>query len=160
MNTLLGPMSTLMEQMQDNIPNKSIVRNCAESGCTVPLTGAPSPFLLIDVNECFINFPDKARCDFLFIGQGNVFHWVIPLELKKGAPRATEIAEQLQAGAEFAQNKIPEEHATKFIPVGAYGGRLHKFHINRLKNTYISFRGKKYEIKLIRCGTPLKNALP
>ena len=130
-------MCALMERLKGEIPKRAIVNRCAKEGCEVSLRNAPSPHLVIDVDAPFFG-----------------------LELKRGSPNATEMVNQLQAGAGFAQVRIPAKHKTQFLPVGVYGRRLHKDQMDKLKKARISFRSKKYEIKLIRCGTPLKNVLP
>ena len=155
-------MCDLMERLKGEIPKRAIVNKCAKEGCEVSLRNAPSPHLVINVDDPFFGLENESHCDFLFIscacaGEDN---WVVPLELKRGSPNATEMTNQLQAGAGFAQVRIPAKHKTQFRPVGVYGRRLHKDQMDKLKKARISFRSKKYEIKLIRCGTPLKNALP
>ena len=155
-------MCVLMERLKDEIPKRAIVKRCAKEGCEVSLKNAPSPHLVIDVDHPFFGLENESHCDFLFIscdcaGGAN---WVVPLELKRGSPNATEMVEQLQAGSVFAQAQIPAKYKTQFLPVGVYGGRLHTNQRDRLRKARISFRRKKYEIKLIRCGAPLKTALP
>ena len=154
-------MCALMKRLKDEIPEGAIVNRCEEEGCRVPLNNAPSPHLVIDVDHSSFGLDDDIHCDFLFIGcdgpRGD--NWVVPLELKRGSPDATKMVEQLQAGSGFVQARIPVELGTQFLPVGVYGGRLKKMDRDRLRKARISFRSKKYEIKLIRCGTPLIRAL-
>ena len=155
-------MCALMERLKDEIPKRVVVKNCVKDGCKVSLKNAPSPHLVIDVDDPSFGLENESHCDFLFISCdcANGANWVVPLELKRGSPDATEMVEQLQAGSGFAQVRIPAKHKTQFLPVGVYGGRLHKDQMDKLRKARISFRSKKYEIKLIRCGTPLKTALP
>ena len=155
-------MCDLMERLKGEIPKRAIVNKCAKEGCEVSLRNAPSPHLVINVDAPFFGLENESHCDFLFIscdcaGEDN---WGVPLELKRGSPNATEMINQLKAGSGFAQDRIPAKHKTRFLPVGVYGGRLHTSQRDRLRKARISFRGKKYEIELVRCGTPLKNVLP
>ncbi len=155
-------MCGLVEQLKNGLPEGTIVKRCSKEGCKVPLKNAPSPHLVMDLDHPYFDLKDKTHCDFLFIscdcnGGDN---WVMPLELKRGSPDATEMVSQLQAGSVFVQAWIPEKHKAQFLPVGAFGGRLHIIQRDKLRKARISFRRKKYEIKLIRCGTPLKTALP
>ena len=104
-----------------------------------------------------------GRCDFLFVGcegtRGS--GWVVPLELKKGSPSATKIVKQLRAGAKFANGQIPAHLEPTFLPVAVYDGQFRRAERDKLKKSQnkVSFRGKTYEIKLMHCGTPLKNIL-
>ena len=155
-------MCALMERLKDEISKRAIVNRCAKEGCEVSLRNAPSPHLVIDVDDPSFGLENKSHCDFLFISCdcASGANWVVPLELKRGSPNATAMVNQLQAGAGFAQDRIPAKHKTRFLPIGVYGGRLHTNQRDRLRKARILFRGKKYEIELIRCGTPLKNVLP
>ena len=154
-------MCGLVEQLKNGLPEGTIVKRCSKEGCKVPLKNAPSPHLLMDLDHPYFDLKDKTHCDFLFIscdcnGGDN---WAMPLELKRGSPDATEMVSQLQAGSGVAEARIPDEHKTHFLPVGAYGGRLHITQRDKLRKSRVSFRRKEYQIKLIRCGTPLKNSL-
>ena len=124
-----------------------------------PIT--PSPHLIIDMDHSSFGLENEIRCDFLFLSCdcAHGANWVAPLELKRGSPNATEMVEQLQAGSRFAQDRVHAEYKARFLPVGVYGGHLHKTERDRLRRARISFRNKNYEIKLIRCGEHLKTAL-
>ena len=155
-------MCGVVERLKDELPVGATVKRCSAEGCNVPLKNAPTPNLVMDLDHPFFGLKDKVHCDFLFIGwdcNGGA-NWAVPLELKRGSPDATELVSQLQAGSEVARAKIPDEHKTHFLPIGAYGGRLHKTQRDKLRKSRVSFRRRRYEIKLIRCGTPLKTALP
>ena len=155
-------MCELVEALKRNISSECHVRRCTKEGCNVPLKDAPSPHLLIDIDCSALGIPSESgRCDFLFVGceRTRGASWVVPLELKSGSPRATDIVEQLRAGARFAAAQIPAQHKPAFLPVAVYGGKLHRAESDKLKKSRIPFRGKTYEITLNRCNTPLKNVL-
>ncbi len=155
--------SRLVEDLKSSIHSKcDHAGKCTKKGCNVPLTGAPSPYLLVDMDCRALGIPaDSGRCDFLFVGCESTrgADWVVPLELKRGSPDATDIVKQLQAGAQFAQDRIPAQHESTFLPVAVYGGKLHSAQINKFKRSRILFHGKKYEIKLHHCKTPMKEIL-
>ncbi len=155
-------MCGVVEQLKNELPEGTTVKRCSAEGCNVPLKHAPTPHLVMDLDHPFFGLKDKVHCDFLFISWdcNGGDNWVVPLELKRGSPNATEMVSQLQAGSGVAQARIPDEHNTHFLPVGAFGGRLHITQRDKLRKSRVSFRGKQYQIKLIRCGTPLKTALP
>ena len=157
-------MCELVEVLKRNIPPECHARRCTKEGCNVPLRDAPSPHLLIDMDCRALEIPSgSGRCDFLFVGCEGTrgAGWVVPLELKRGSPRATEIVEQLRAGAKFADDRIPAHLEPTFLPVAVYGGKLHRAERDKLKESRntVPFRDKTYEIKLMRCNAPLKNAL-
>ena len=155
-------MCELVEALKRNTSSECHVRRCTKEGCNVPLKGAPSSHLLIDMDCSALEIPPSSgRCDFLFVGCDGTrgAGWVVPLELKSGSPDATDIVEQLRAGARFAQARIPAQHEPAFLPVAVYGGKLHRAESDKLKKSRIPFRGKTYEIVLKRCKTPMKNIL-
>lgn len=151
-------MCELVKRLKKKIPSECHARRCRD----VSLKDAPSPHLLVNMNCSALEIPSgSGRCDFLFVGCEGTrgAGWVVPLELKKGSPKATEIVEQLRAGAKFADGRIPAHLEPTFLPVAVYGGQFHRAERDKLKKSRIPFRGKTYEIKLMHCGTPLKNIL-
>ena len=157
-------MCELVKDLKKLIPSECHARKCTKEGCNVPLRDAPSPYLLVDMDCRTLDIPaDSGRCDFLFVGCESTrgADWVVPLELKSGSPDATDIVKQLQAGAQFAQDRIPAQHESTFRPVAVYGGKLHRAESDKLKSkrSRIPFRGKRYEIELHRCKTPMKKIL-
>ena len=163
-------MCKLVEVLKKLIPSKCHARKkCTKGKCNVPLRDAPSPYLLVDMDCRALGIPaDSGRCDFLFVGCESTrgAGWVVPLELKSGSPDATDIVKQLQAGAQFAQtclaeavDRIPAQHESTFLPVAVYGGKLHRAQSDKLRKSRILFHGKRYEIKLHRCKTPMKDIL-
>ncbi len=122
------------------------------------------PRVLVDMNCKKLGLQSgPKRCDYIFIGsQSNMnADWVVPIELK-GKAKASKISRQLQAGAKFAETKLlPNDVQVHFRPIAAHAGKAHKIQNMKLKKQQykIKFRGKEYEIKLIRCGSPLEKAL-
>lgn len=154
-------MHGVVERLKDELPEGTIVKRCSAEGCTVPLKDAPKPHLVLDLDHPFFRLKDKIHCDFLFIScdSSGGDNWVVPLELKRGSPDASEVILQLQSGSGIAQAMIPHEHKTQFLPVGAYGGRLHKSQWEKLRRARVLYRKKRYEVKIIRSGTQLRAAL-
>lgn len=151
-------MRELLKSMKKGVPERAIVSKCAKQGCRVVLKDVPFSHIIMDLDHSFFGLVDKPHCDFVFIGSGEP-NWAVPLELKRGSPDATEMTRQLQAGSDFVQDRIPATLKMRFRPIGAYGGHLHKRERDQLRKARISFRNRKYEIRLIRCGTPLNTAL-
>ena len=128
----------------------------------MPLKNAPEPSILIDMDSPQAPVgQNKSRCDYIFIG-GSSSVLLVPLELKRGKPNASETVRQLQAGADIADSQIiPRREPVRFLPVVVHGGSLRRPELIqfRAKPNRIRFRGKWTNIKLARCGTPLIEAL-
>lgn len=156
-------MSEFLEALKSTCPQTCIAQKCVRSGCNVSLKDAPSPSILIDLDcdDLQISKSDR-RCDFLFASD-SIFarKLVVLLELKRGRATISKIAAQLQGGANFTNDFIPKNHEVAFRPVAVYGGKLHRSERDNLKKPQhrILFRGSKYEIRLIRCGSPLREKL-
>ena len=84
----------------------------------------------------------------------------MPMELKAGEVKASEVAAQLRAGAELAGRLVPPDAKIRFRPVVA-SGKIHKDEQRKLRRSpnKITFRGKQEVILRIRCGDPLTRAL-
>ena len=124
------------------------------------MDNAPEPYVLIDMDCREFSLSQNARrCDFIFFSDGG--NLVAPIELKAGKPRASELVNQLQAGAQFAEGIVPQGAKVRLVPVAVYGGRAHRSEINKLseKSSQIRFRGKSTTIELLKCGRPLVDAL-
>ena len=128
----------------------------------MPLKNAPEPSILIDMDHPRAPVgQNESRCDYIFIGGSNSV-LLVPLELKRGKPNASETVRQLQAGADIADTQIiPREEQVRFLPVVFHGGSLRRPELIqfRARPNRILFRGKRINIKLARCGTPLIEAL-
>ena len=103
-----------------------------------------------------------GRCDYLFIGESSDrakrILYVVPLELKSSGFKAGSVSKQLTGGARAAQRVVPKVPACRFVPIVAHDG-AHRKQINDLAKRRVSFRGKKYPIKVVRCGEPIADLL-
>lgn len=86
---------------------------------------------------------------------------MIPLELKSGSLRVSEVLAQLRAGARFAERVIPTSRYIRFLPIAVVGGKIHPDERRRLRHrsSQIRFRGEQAHIELLRCGNSLVQAL-
>ena len=75
------------------------------------------------------------------------------MELKSGADTSG-VAEQLQAGATFAERIVPENLCSIFRPILFHGRSLHAKQRKALNRAKVRFRGVALSIKTARCGRP------
>lgn len=152
----------VVDEVRRAIPQDCISTRCRKERCSVPLQGAPSPSVLIDLDhpQAPVGQNDK-RCDYIFIG-GSGKAWVAPMELKSGKPNASEIVPQLRAGADIAAKIIPENAEVQFLPIAVFGGSMTGIETRRFaaRANAVRFRNQPpVKIELHRCGRPLANAL-
>ena len=114
--------------------------------------------ILIDMDCDAFDVGRGMRCDYVFVGEGTGGAWVVPLELKSGAFRGENAAQQLQAGADAADAWLPSGAAFTLVPVLAHRG-IHRKQHERLRGAKITLRGQVRQPLLVRCGTRLRDAL-
>ena len=77
---------------------------------------------------------------------------VAPIELKSGDADTSEVAEQLQAGAELAVTLVPEGPSPKLRPILFHGRGLHPKQRRDLNRAKVRVQGIQLSIKTERCG--------
>ena len=147
---------------QVSVQAACLVCKCEKQGCEVDLTGAPSPFKLIDMDHKHSPAPAHGtRCDFLFIGacsDGATFDlYVAPLELKSSGFAPGKVSKQLAGGARDANSVVPRARC-RFTPIVVHDG-AHRKQINDLAKHPVHFRGRRYAIRVVRCGESIAEAL-
>lgn len=154
-------MSDLVRRIKAKIPENCRAKTCKAAGCSIKMQGIRGARLIIDMDKLSGFQQNQQRCDYLFIGSHANVEWVVPLELKRGKVEANEVREQLQTGADFAaRHLLPSDVDVCFRPVVAHGGKVHRSQRIKLQQQCeIRFQGKPYEIKLIRCESPLTKVL-
>lgn len=149
---------TLVNSVRQKISKRCIGSKCQRQGCRVTLKGVPKGHIIVDM-DCHID-PNQVRCDFLFVGRLKAANaeWVIPMELKRGQVNASGVMDQLQAGAKAAERLVPQKADVEFQPIVA-SGRINPEQNRILGSKKVVFRGKKFAIRRIECGSSLTTAI-
>ena len=154
---------TVAQSVRSQVGPGCITRRCRKGKCAILLGGTSRQSFAIDMDHP--EAPTRQavrRCDFLFVGSlvNDYDEWVVPLELKEGDVRVSEVRLQLQAGASVADGLVPQGAAVNFRPV-VVSGRIHKSERAKLRNltNRIAFRGQRRVITRLKCGTQLAVAL-
>ena len=157
-------MSKPVQSVQEEVPEKCQAKRCRKEGCTVSLAGIRGQRVIIDLDcEDLKLSSNQTKCDYIFLGakeRDADEDWVVPMELKKGNVDISEVAKQLQGGANVADQIIPHDASMNFIPVVA-SGNFSKHEQRQLRNrsNNVRFRGRSAIIQRIRCGDPLTRVL-
>ena len=153
-------MSRPVTECANQVPGCCHATRCDRDGCRVDLKGAPKKRVIIDMDCEALPIPaNKKRCDYLFVGEDPNTTWVIPIEMKSGGLRASEVLGQLEEGVRVANMWLPQGNSFQFVPVLAHGKGIHRNELKILRSKEIQLRRQKKKIMLIKCGAPLKNAL-
>lgn len=124
------------------------------------MKGVPASRVLVDLDCEALNLPGvDQRCDFLYFDEDKGSSRVAPIEIKSGGVKGSKVAAQLQGGATVADGWIPKGKRLRLIPILVHGGTVHKLERKRLRADRIKIRDYTAQVVLIRCGTPLGNAL-
>ena len=154
-------MSRTVNHVRNAVPDECQVRRCRKKGCTLKLTGAPTPYVLMDMDRCPVLVgQNQSKCDYIFVGHSNGT-CVVLMELKRGRPDAGEIVSQIRAGARIAEHIVPGDSSAWFVPLAVCGGgpnRIERDELLKPRN-WIAFRGTSRPVKLVKCGTTLGAAL-
>lgn len=94
----------------------------------------------------------RRLCDLLFVwNRSSTEHVSFVLELKGGGISVSGVVQQLQEGAHIVESLLPDPPTRRFRPVLVHRG-LSAIQVNELRKNKILYRGKKYDIGLMRCG--------
>ena len=120
------------------------------------MTDIPCCRVVVDVDRLLeARKSTGKRCDFiLYVQEDQNTLVVAPIELKSGSADTSEVAEQLQAGAELAETLAPEVPAPVFRPILFHGRGLHPKQRRDLNRAKVRIQGLKLSIKTERCGRP------
>ena len=153
--------TTAVDAILDGTKPQCHADRCEDSGCSLSMSGAPSPNALISLEH-----PDapvevgRPRCDFLFVGgYDEDLPLVAPIELTTGMKSAFQFQRQIEGGVSVVDKLLPSGVAFRFRPVAAHKHELPRAEINKLRENRVHFRGQDSLIRLVRCGSNLAQAL-
>ena len=151
-------MSALVDAVQARTPQSCQATRCRKEGVSADLDESLKERVLVDLDckELNIN-PAMRRCDFILAyGEAEV----AAIELKSGDVELAQVARQLEGGGHIADQRLLPINSSglRFRPVVVYGGKFNR-RKGKKPTATVRFRGKRYEIKAIRDGSPLSKAL-
>ena len=152
-------MTSLVEAVAGHVHASCVKTRCRKDRCSASMQGTPAKRVLIDLDCEALRISDLRRCDFLFVGETGALAWVVPIELKSGTYRASDVAEQLQGGANIAERWLPDDRSFRFVPVLVFGKAGHKKRRQNLRAVRITLRSQSRQPELIRSGKPLASVL-
>ena len=154
--------TTVVETVRRKTDAQCHATRCRDGGCSLSLKDVPEPNVLISLEHLAspVNI-NQAHCDYLFVGgkDDNDGPWVAPIELTASKKGASEFQRQLQGGANIADNLLPQKIRVRFRPIAVHDGGLHRAEVGKLRKNKVRFRGKPELIHLMRCRSPLTQAL-
>ena len=150
---MAGIVSTLKKNL-----GTCFTSNINKKGCRVLLDKVVRPYLIVDLDHK--NAPlgsNDPRCDYLFFADDTdqKSSWVVPIELKGGGFKASEVFKQLQAGAKIAEKFVAKNLSSKFCPI-LFSGEVNKYERDKMREKKVKFHNHREFIRVAKCGQPLQ----
>ena len=150
-------MSDVLNEIRTRVGKENLTNSCSGRNCRVDMTAIPGNRVVVDVDLAFEAHAGTGKhCDrILFYENSPQNSLVVVLIEHKGGTfdSATNVAEQLQGGANFVKNFIPTGIKTICIPVLFHGGGSHRVQRDKLKRLKVGLT-QKQPISLGKCGAP------
>ena len=154
-------MSEVLNEIRTRVGEENLSTLRSRSGCGVNMTEAPSPRIVIDADSAFpAHGMVGKRCDYIIFFSDTTKNCLVAvlIELKGGDVKASDVSEQLQEGANFAERFTPEATETVCLPRLFHKG-IHRKERQQLQRASVRFRGEVRPIKTAHCGSPLIRTL-
>lgn len=155
-------MNPLLKSLADQVPADCFSKHCMKEKCKILM----SRFLtesgrLVDLDCPSLRqtLGESKRCDFIYLGNADGKVLVVMIELKSGRCKPRDVCEQLQGGATAAQAWLQPSQPYHVVPVLAFGRRIHRRDLDRLRRCRIRLFGKQREVTVMRCGQALDGVL-
>ena len=151
-------MSEALSEIRTRLGEENLTNSCGVRNCRVDRIGVPSDQVMVNVDSAFDTHNKTGnRCDriLFYIGPtGNVLV-VVLIELKGGTfDSATDVAKQLQGGADFVKDFIPAGIKTICVPIVFHGNGNHQAQFKKLRRETVNFGGRKFPISKDKCNAP------
>ena len=155
-------MSEVLNKLRSQVGAANLSNSCSRDGCQVDITDVPRSRVIIDVDKALsASTTTGKRCDYvLFFMDAENTLVTVPLELKSGGVDSiSEVCEQLQQGATYAEDLAREDSEPICCPLLFHGKGIHKAQRPKLNRAKVRFRGRRLTIDTTRCGENLIRAL-
>ena len=154
-------LSEALDEIRKRVGEENLTKSCSGHRCDVDMTDVPHPRIVVDIERVFqVNRRSGKRCDrvLFYVDWARSKLVVVLIELKSGNVNATDVFQQLQGGAKFADEEvIPQDIETTCIPVVFHGKRIHDAQLPKLKRNEVRFRRQTFPIWKKGCGRRTKN---
>lgn len=154
----------ILDQVRSRVGSDNLAKSLVREKCSISMVDIPSQHVLIDVDRAFesLGKTQGKRCDYiLFFGSTQDYLITVPMELKRGTIHASDVANQLAAGVNFAAEIAPTGVQCFCVPLVVHGRSIDRHQRKILNERKITFRKKRMSIKTTYCNKEknLANAL-
>lgn len=150
-------MSETLNEIRKRVGEENLTNSCNGHNCRIDMADVPNDQVVIDVDLAFMAHGKTGKhCDrILLYTRTNENILVIVLIEHKGSTfnSATDVARQLQGGANLLKDFIPVGVETTCVPVLFHGDGNHPLQFKKLRREKIRFNGKRFPIDTEKCNT-------
>ena len=151
-------MTDAIREIRQGFKSTCVADSLERGECSISLDETPEPRLLVDLDRPGSPLDQNSvRCDYLvFAGGEDGAVLVAPVEFKGRWRKGME--DQLQAGADVAETRVPSGSNVRFRPVAAlrrFNPKAERHHVRRK----VAFRGGAEPVRVVLCGDRLAGAV-
>ena len=151
-------MSKVLSEIRTRLGEENLTHSWGVRNCRVDSMGVPSNPIVIDVDSAFDTHNKTGHhCDriLFYVDPARNVLVVVLIELKGGTfDSATDVAKQLQGGADFVKSFIPARIKTTCVPIVFHGNGNHQAQFKKLRRETVNFGGRKFPISKDKCNAP------
>ena len=151
-------MTLLVDAVKGRVSAACVGGKIRANKCGVSLEGTPPEHVAVDLDCATSKQVDGAkRADYVYVANDGS---VAVIEIKKGSVDVENVTDQLQGGADIADERLlPKDATLVFRPVLVRRGSGKEKHERRKrKRNRIRFRDVDYDVVPLKCGAPLNAA--
>ena len=151
-------LSKGLTHIRGQVSPDSLTNECGGERCKVYRTGIPKKRVVINVEKEFdVRGDSRKRCDrLLFYGNAGKNTFIaVPIELKSGKAKESDVREKLENGLKFAATVAPdrkENGETVYVPVLFDGRGINRTNPRSRRQFTVKFKGKTLRVLTGRCG--------
>lgn len=147
-------LSNGLSHIQGKVSPNSITKDCGGEGCKVYRTDLPRQKIVINLEKEFDSRKDSSkRCDRLLFYKNKNILYAVPIELKGGKGKESQVREQLKKGLEFAATLVQDLKEAVYVPiVFTKKGIKESSPKHQKRKLKVTFNGKTLNVLRGRCG--------
>jgi hypothetical protein len=147
-------LSKGLSHIQGKVSPNSITRDCVGEGCKVYRTNIPRQKVVINLEKEFDSRGDNSqRCDRLLFYRNKNIIYAVPIELKGGKGKESQVRAQLKNGLEFAASLVQGLNEPVYVPiVFTKKGIKESSPKHQKRELKVKFNGRTLNVLQGRCG--------
>ncbi len=149
-------MNDTLKNIINRVGDENLTNSCSDKNCRVYLDNLPRERVIIDVDLAFEAHRRTGKhCDrilFYISPIQNILVTVLIEHKGKTFDSATDVASQLQGGADFVKDVIPIDIKTTCVPILFHGSGSHQSQFKKLRRQKIQYDNRKFPISKNRCN--------